>query len=118
MICNHRRTRPASPVPLRTVLNLTKKMDNEGTFKPLEHIEQIAKLLRSLTYGETVELVSELRKGGDTKQLDRLAELIRSATYGEMLELASELQKAAGEPEITADTLPKILHRWASEYGK
>jgi hypothetical protein len=94
-------------------------MDNEVAFKPLEHIKEIAKLLRSLTYGETVELVSELRKGGvDTKQLDRLAELIRSATYGEMLELASELQKAAGEPEITADTLPKILHRWASEYGK
>jgi hypothetical protein len=51
-------------------------------------------------------------------QIDKLAELTRSLTYGEMTDLAAELWKAAGEAEITAETLPEILHRWASEHGK
>jgi hypothetical protein len=94
-------------------------MDNEGRLKTLEQIDEIAKLLCSLTYGETIELASELRKAAvKTEQIARLAKLIRSVTYGEMLEFASGLQKAAGETEITAETLPAILHRWASEHGK
>jgi hypothetical protein len=32
-----------------------------------------------------------------------------------MLEFASELQKTAAEKEITAETLPAILDRWASK---
>jgi hypothetical protein len=51
----------------------------------------------------------------ETKQIDKLATLIRCLTYGEMLELASELQKTAAAREITAETLPAILHRWASK---
>jgi hypothetical protein len=62
-------------------------MDNADRFKPLNHINKIA-------------------------------ELIRSLTYGEMIELASGLREAAGETEITAGTLPIILHRWACEHGK
>src|SRR5215467_896056 len=90
-------------------------MDSEDRFKPLDHINKIAELIRSLTYSEMIELASELRKtAGETVQIDKIAELIRSLTYGEMIELASALQEAAaGETEITAGTLPIILHRWA-----
>jgi hypothetical protein len=48
-------------------------------------------------------------------QIDKIAELTRSLTYGEMIGLAGELWKAAGDSEISAETLPAILHRWASE---
>jgi hypothetical protein len=79
-------------------------------------ISEIAELIRSLTYGETVELASELRKAPvETKQLDKMAELIRSLTYGEMIDLAAGLLKAAADVEITGETIPAILHRWASE---
>jgi hypothetical protein len=90
------------------------RMDNADSFKPLN---EIAELIRSLTYGEMVEVTSELRKMPvETKQIDKLATLIRCLTYGEMLELASELQKTAEAREITAETLPTILHRWASRH--
>jgi hypothetical protein len=47
--------------------------------------------------------------------IDKIGELTRSLTYGEMIGLAGELWKAAGEAEISAETRPAILHRWASE---
>ena len=88
-------------------------MDNADSFKPLD---QIAELIRSLTYGEMVEVASQLRKAPvGTKQIDKLATLIRCLTYGEMLELASELQKTAAAEEITAETLPTVVHRWTSK---
>jgi hypothetical protein len=94
-------------------------MDNENRFKPFDQIDKIAELIRSLTYGEMVELGSELRKPArETEQIDKMAELIRSLTYGEMIELASELRKVAGDAQITDETLPTIFHRWASERGK
>jgi len=34
-----------------------------------------------------------------------------------MLDLAAGLLKAAADAEITGETLPAILHRWASEHG-
>jgi hypothetical protein len=78
--------------------------DNADSFRSLD---EIAELIRSLTYGEIVEVASELRKAPvETKQIDKLAALIRCLTYGEMLELASELQKTAEAREITAETLP------------
>jgi hypothetical protein len=51
---------------------------NYERLKPSDHIEKIAELIRSLTYGETIELVSELGKtAGKTVQIDKIAELIR-----------------------------------------
>src|SRR5258708_13580133 len=94
-------------------------MDNEDRSKPLDQIDKIAELIRSLTYGEMIELVSELRKSaGETEQISKLAELICSLTYGEMIELASELGKIAGETENTAETLPPIPTPWANDPGK
>jgi hypothetical protein len=94
-------------------------MDNKNRLEPSDHIDKIAELIRSLTNGETIEFVSELREtAGETLQIDKIAELIRSLTYGEMIELSSRLQEAAGGTEITAGTLPIILHRWACEHGK
>jgi len=98
------------------------KMDNEDRFKPFHQIDEAAELIRSLTYGQMMELTSELRKQtgktGKTAQIDRLATLIRCLTYVEMLELASGLPKAAGAREMTAETLPAILHQWASGHRK
>jgi NTP pyrophosphatase (non-canonical NTP hydrolase) len=94
-------------------------MDNKDRFKPFHQIDEAAEFIRSLTYGEMMELTSELRKEtgktGTAAQIDKLADLIRCLTYGEMLELASELGKAADDSEITDKSLPTILHRWASE---
>jgi hypothetical protein len=47
--------------------------------------------------------------------IDKVAELTRSLTYGDMIDLAAELCKAAGDAEISIETLPAVLHRWASE---
>jgi hypothetical protein len=47
--------------------------------------------------------------------IDRIGELTLSLTYGEMIDLAAELWKTAGDVEISAETLPAILHRWATE---
>ena len=94
-------------------------MDNEKRLKPSDHIDKIAELIRSLTYASSIISPSELRKSsGETVQIDKIAELIHSLTYGEMIELASGLREAAGETEITAGTLPIILHRWACEHGR
>jgi hypothetical protein len=99
-------------------------MDNKNRLQPSDHIDKIAELIRSLTYGETIEFVSDstwrtLREtAGETLPIDKIAELIRSLTYGEMIELSSRLQEAAGGTEITAGTLPIIFHRWACEHGK
>ena len=77
---------------------------NYERLKPSDHIHKIAELIRSLTYGEMIELASELRKTtGETVQIDKIAELIRSLTYGEMIELASGLREAAGGTEITQE---------------
>jgi len=51
------------------------RMDDADRFKPLA---KIAELMRSLTYGEMMEVASELRKAPvETKQVDKLATLIR-----------------------------------------
>jgi hypothetical protein len=47
--------------------------------------------------------------------IDKIAELTRSLTYGDMIDFAAELWKAAGDADISAETLPAILHRWASD---
>src|SRR5258706_16209531 len=94
-------------------------MDNAGRFKPLDHINKIAELIRSLTYSEMIELASELRKtAGETVQIDKIAELIRSLTYGEMIELASGLREAAGKMGITAGNLSENFSPWGCENGR
>jgi hypothetical protein len=53
-------------------------IDNADSSKPLD---EIAEVIRSLTYGEMVEVASELWKAPvETKQIDKLATLIRCLT--------------------------------------
>jgi len=64
-------------------------------FKPLD---EIAELIGSLTYGEMVEVASELRKAPvETKQIDKLATLIRLSDLRRndrtRLRIAGKLQK-------------------------
>jgi hypothetical protein len=47
--------------------------------------------------------------------LTEIANLVRALTYGEMIELAGAMWKAKGEAAITAETLPGILHAWATK---
>jgi hypothetical protein len=47
--------------------------------------------------------------------LEEIADITRSLTYGEMIDFAAELLKAAGDTEITAKTLPAIVHQWSNQ---
>lgn len=46
--------------------------------------------------------------------LDDIALSLRSLTYGEMIELAGGLWTARDDGDITSDSLPAVLHRWAT----
>lgn len=48
--------------------------------------------------------------------IDHIAALMASLTYGEMLDFAKALKGDAAE--ITRESLPDLLHRWAMDHGK
>lgn len=43
-----------------------------------------------------------------------IARLVKGLTYGEMMELRTKIWSAKGDTEITHDTLPAVLHAWAT----
>jgi hypothetical protein len=45
---------------------------------------------------------------------DKIAEIVRALTYAEMIEFAVGLWSLRGEGEVNSETLPKILHAWAT----
>lgn len=49
------------------------------------------------------------------RTLDDIALQVRMLTYGEMIELASAIWNCRGEKELTAETLPGVLHAWSRE---
>jgi len=49
--------------------------------------------------------------------LDEIAFLTRSLTYGDMIELATALWNARGDKPVTLESMPNILHKWATESG-
>ena len=46
--------------------------------------------------------------------LDDIGSLVRSLTYGQMIDLAAALWSAKDNRDMTAETLPAILHAWAA----
>jgi hypothetical protein len=48
----------------------------------------------------------------ERQTIDEIAELLRTLTYGEMIELAEGLWDSRSL-DISRDTLPALLHRWA-----
>lgn len=46
--------------------------------------------------------------------LDDIASLLRRLTYGEMMDLAAAVWAVKSEGDVTAESLPGILHRWST----
>jgi hypothetical protein len=46
-------------------------MDNENRLEPSDHTHKIAELIRSLTYGEMIELASGLREAAGGTEIPR-----------------------------------------------
>ena len=44
-----------------------------------------------------------------------IAEIVRALTYAEMIEFARGLSNLRGKGELNRETLPKILHAWATK---
>jgi hypothetical protein len=51
----------------------------------------------------------------DRNRLDQIAEMIHALTYAEMIEFARGLWRLRGGGKVNGETLPKILHAWATE---
>lgn len=51
----------------------------------------------------------------ERNRFDEIAEMIRSLTYAEMIEFAGGLYRWRGGGKVNRETLPKILHAWATE---
>ncbi len=50
--------------------------------------------------------------------VDNIASDVLGLTYGEMIRVAEGLWKAANTDKITLETLPKVLHDWATDVKK
>lgn len=50
-----------------------------------------------------------------SNRFDHLAASVRALTYAEMIKFASGLWSLRGRAEVNSETLPKILHAWATE---
>src|SRR5262249_6015933 len=48
-------------------------------------------------------------------RFDKIAEIVRALTYAEMIRFARGLWNWRGEGEVNSETLPRILHAWATE---
>jgi hypothetical protein len=48
-------------------------------------------------------------------RFDEIAEIISALTYAEMIEFAGGLWSLRGGREIDRETLPKVLHAWATK---
>lgn len=50
--------------------------------------------------------------------LDEIAAILRSLTYGDMMELVTEMWQHRKDADITATTLPAVMHRWAASRAR
>jgi hypothetical protein len=48
-------------------------------------------------------------------RIDEFAEMVRSLTYGELIEFAGDLWSLRGKEKLNGETLPKVLHAWATK---
>jgi hypothetical protein len=53
--------------------------------------------------------------GLSRNRIDEFAERVRSLTYGELIEFAGDLWRLRGKGKLNGETLPKILHAWATK---
>jgi hypothetical protein len=68
--------------------------------------------------GEIAEIecigIPSLAKALLRNRVDEIAEMIRNLTYAEMLEFAGDLWRLRGRGKVNGETLPSILHAWAT----
>ncbi len=65
--------------------------------------------------------VADTKRGGvhpsparALNRCDEIAEMVRTLPYGELIEFASILWSRRGKGKLNSETLPKILHAWAT----
>jgi hypothetical protein len=58
--------------------------------------------------------IPSLAKALLRNRVDEIAEMIRALTYAEMLEFAGDLWRLRGGGKVNGETLPNILHAWAT----
>jgi hypothetical protein len=64
--------------------------------------------------GECLGVDPPLANALNYNRLDEIAEIVRALTYGELIEFAGGLWSRRGKGEVNGETLPKILHAWAT----
>ncbi len=89
-------------------------MDNEDRFKRLDRIDKIAELLRSLTYGEMIELASELRKTAGETEITAET-LPRSFTDGRV---STESRPGAPSARCPHQATNRVILRRAPEWSR
>jgi hypothetical protein len=65
--------------------------------------------------GECLGVDPPLANALNRNRLDEIAEMIHALTYAEMIEFARGLLRLRGGGKVNGETLPKILHAWATE---
>jgi hypothetical protein len=64
--------------------------------------------------GECLGVEPRLANPLSRSRPNELAELVRALTYAEMLEFSGGLWRLRGAGKMNSETLPKILHAWAT----
>jgi hypothetical protein len=65
--------------------------------------------------GECIGVDPPLANALNRNRIDEFAEIVRALTYGELIEFACGLWSLRGKREVNGETLPKILHAWATK---
>jgi hypothetical protein len=65
--------------------------------------------------GEFLDIDPPAANALSRNPVDEIAEIIRGLTYAEMLEFARGLWSLRSAGKVNVETLPKILHAWATE---
>jgi hypothetical protein len=64
--------------------------------------------------GECLGVAPRLASTLSRNRFNELAELVRGLTYAEMIEFSGALWRLRGEGKMNPETLPRILHAWAT----
>ena len=64
-------------------------------------------------YAEHPLVVRGVAEPLERQTIDSIAELLRTLTYGEVIELSEGLWDVRPQTDLSKDSLPALLHRWA-----
>jgi hypothetical protein len=81
------------------------------TFRETNGAERERRL--PVTQAERQLVVRRTAEPLERQTIDEIAEMLRTLTYGEMIELAEGLWDVRPQTDLSKDSLPTLLHRWA-----